>query len=121
MVEAEVIERPQRWDVPFSLDLADPGERRAMTDQDVARLLAIEPFSAMDPRNFSQRVPLRGILQNDTRIRRYRNGTVVVRQGDYGNSAFLILAGSVRVILEGLDPKLVGRSERRRQGLRQDQ
>ncbi|MCH7797158.1 MAG: cyclic nucleotide-binding domain-containing protein [Planctomycetes bacterium] len=88
-----------------------------MTDEDVARLLAIEPFSAMDPRNFPERVGLRGILRNDTRIRRYRNGTVVVRQGDYGNSAFLILAGSVRVILEGLDPKLVGRSERRRRSV----
>ena len=53
MVEAEVIERPQRWDVPFSLDLPDPGERRAMSDEDVARLLATEPFSAMDPENFS--------------------------------------------------------------------
>jgi len=113
VVEAEVIERPERWDVPFSLDLPDPDERRAMDGQDVARLLATEPFSAMDPKNFSQRVPLEGILRNDTRIRRYHGGTVVVRQGDYGNSAFLILSGSVRVILEGLNPKLVGRSERR--------
>ena len=85
MVEAEVIERPERWDVPFSLDLPDPDERRPMTDEDVARLMAIEPFSGMNPENFSPRVPLRGILRNDTRIRRYRHGTVVVRQGDYGN------------------------------------
>jgi len=117
VVQAEVIERPQRWDVPFSRDLSDPDEHRGMTDEDVTRLLAIEPFSSMDPRNFSQRVPLRGILQNDTRIRHYRNGTVVVRQGDYGNSAFLILEGSVRVILKGLNPKLVGRSERRRRSV----
>ncbi len=117
MVEAEVIERPERWDVPFSLDLSDPGERRAMADEDVARLLATEPFSAMDPKKFSQRVPLGGILRNDTRIRRYHGGTVVVRQGDYGNSAFLILRGSVRVILEGLNPKLVGRRESRRRSI----
>ncbi len=117
MIEAEVIERPERWDVPFSLDLADPAERRAITDEDATRLLATEPFSAMDSGNFSQRVPLRGILQNDTRSRHYHDGTVVVRQGDYGNSAFLILKGSVRVILEGLNPKLVGRSERRRRSV----
>ena len=50
-----------------------------------------------------------GILQNDTRVRTYHHGEVVVRQGDYGNSAFLVLEGSVRVLIEGLEPAMIGR------------
>ncbi|MBI1375253.1 MAG: 4Fe-4S dicluster domain-containing protein [Phycisphaera sp.] len=109
MPGAQTFEKPERWDLPFSQDLPNPDERRDMTEHDIGRLMSIEPFCHMDPANFPDRLPLRGILANDTRIRRYNNGDVIVRQGDYGNSAFLILNGKARVILETLDPKLVGR------------
>src|SRR3954469_12984212 len=100
MPELEIaIPRPQRWDVPFGL----------MTATDVDRLLAIEPFRGIDASAFPPTVPLRGILMGDTRIGHYQAGDIVVREGDYGNSAFLVLSGSVRVILERLDPKLLGR------------
>src|SRR6185295_4196202 len=36
--------------------------------------------------------------------------------GDYGNSAFLVLSGSVRVMLERLDPTLLGREAPPRPG-----
>jgi CRP-like cAMP-binding protein len=93
------ITRPQRWDVPF-------GE---MTDTDVERLLHTEPFRSIDATAFPPTLPLRGILQGDTRIGHYQPGDVVVREGDYGNSAFLVLAGSVRVVLDRLKPSLLGR------------
>jgi len=99
------IERPQRWDVPFGPD---------MTEADVDRLLSIEPFKSIDPLKFPESTPLRGIMLNDTRIARFKSGDLVVREGDYGHSAFLVLSGKVRVVLESLPPALLGRQERKR-------
>ncbi len=96
-----VIDKPERWDSSFDPD---------MTEADVNRLLEIRPFSEMDAAKFSKRTPLRGILQNDARIRRFKNGEIIVRAGDYGSSAFLVLAGHARVVLNpGLPVSLLGR------------
>jgi Fe-S-cluster-containing dehydrogenase component/CRP-like cAMP-binding protein len=111
MLDTEIaIPRPQRWDVPFS-------ER--MADADVDQLLAIEPFRSIDAAAFPPSLPLRGILRGDTRIVHFQPGDLIVREGDYGNSAFLILSGTVRVALRRLDPKLLGRSEPPRRSWRQ--
>src|SRR4051812_10887589 len=100
MPELEIaIPRPRRWDVPFG----------RMTEKDLDRLLAIEPFCGIDAGAFPPTLPLRGILMGDTRIGHYQAGDIVVREGDYGNSAFLVLSGSVRVVLKPLDPTLLGR------------
>jgi Fe-S-cluster-containing dehydrogenase component/CRP-like cAMP-binding protein len=96
------IPRPRRWDVPFD-------ER--MTEADVDRLLAIEPFRSIDGTAFPPSLPVRGILRGDTRISVFESGDLIVREGDYGHSAFLVLAGEVRVCLERLPPRLLGRSE----------
>jgi Fe-S-cluster-containing dehydrogenase component/CRP-like cAMP-binding protein len=110
MPELEIaIPRPRRWDEPF-------GE---MTARDVDALLRIAPFCRMDARAFPPSLPLRGILAGDTRIGRYQNGDLIVREGDYGHSAFLVLSGTVRVVLERLDAKLLGRAEPPRRGWRQ--
>ncbi len=103
MPELEIaIARPKRWDVPF-----DDG----MSEADVDRLLAIEPFRGIDAAAFPPSLPLRGILRGDARIAQFEPGDLIVREGDYGHSAFLILAGTVRVVLARLDPQLLGRSE----------
>lgn len=103
------IERPQRWDAAF-----DP----EMTDAAVDRLLGIAPFRDMDAAKFSKRTPLREILRNDTSLRRYRKGEIIVRQGDYGTSAFLILSGATRVVLKpDLPPSVLGRQARGKKGL----
>ena len=102
------LERPQRWDAAF-----DP----QMTEADVDRLLSIPPFSKMRPESFPPRLQLRDILKHDTSIRRYSKGEIVVRQGDYGNSAFLVISGDVRVVLRpGLPPSVLGRREAARRG-----
>ena len=80
------IARPQRWDVPFG---------SSMTEEDVDRLLTVAPFSTVDPTRFPVSIPFRGILLNDTRIRQFESGEIIVREGDYGNSAFFILDGAV--------------------------
>ncbi len=117
MAEVEAFERPARWDVPFSRELPNPADRQDMTEAEVDRLLRFEPFASMAPSVFPNHLPLRGIIQNDTRIRRYNKGDVVVRQGDYGNSAFLILKGRVRVILEGLSSETLGRRPPQRRSI----
>jgi len=82
---------PERWDKPFSAD---------MQEVDVDLLLAHPLFVATDPRRFPASIPLRGILKNDARVRRFQRGEIIVRQGDYGHSAFVILDGAVRVLLK---------------------
>ena len=107
MSEFEIaVARPQRWNDPF-------GE---MTEQDVDALLRVEPFRSIDASTFPPSLPLRGILLGDTRICKYEPGDVIVREGDYGNSAFLVLERSVQVVLERLDPKLLGRDEKPKRG-----
>ena len=103
------IERPQRWDAAFDPD---------MTKAAVARLQGIAPFSAMDPDKFSRRTPLPEILKHDTRLRKYRKGEIIVRQGDYGTSAFMILSGTARVVIQpDLPLSLLGRRKPEKKGL----
>lgn len=98
--------RPQRWDSPFGPD---------MTDEDVARLLETPQLAAIDAEKFPESTSLHGILRNDTRIVKYAPGDIVVREGDYGNSAFLILKGQLRVVLPpGLPAQMLGRQQVRR-------
>ena len=94
------VKRPQRWDAPFSAD---------MTEETVTHLLALEPFSLMNGESFPQHAPLRGLLKNDCRIATYEPSDIVIRQGDYGNSAFLILEGELLVTLQNLPEDLLGR------------
>lgn len=101
------VTRPQRWDAPFGSQ---------MTEEDVDRLLTIEPFANIDAEEFPSAVPLRGILLNDTRIVNYEPGSIIVREGDYGNSAFLVLSGRVKVALDGLDGRLLGRPQKQKRG-----
>ena len=42
---------------------------------------------------------------------------LIVREGDYGSSAFLIIQGSMRVTLESLPPETLGRKRRQRKGI----
>ena len=64
------IERPQRWDEPFGPDMADG---------DVDWLLSKPPFDRIDGEKFPSTTSLFDILKNDTRIMRYSNGDIVVR------------------------------------------
>lgn len=103
MVDKEVRGKPPRWQQPFGVPL---------TDQDVAALLAREPFASMDSDQFPAHCSLADLLRYDTRIVDYQEGDIVVREGDYGHSAFLILAGAVHVCLRRLPDDLLGRAPR---------
>jgi Fe-S-cluster-containing dehydrogenase component/CRP-like cAMP-binding protein len=98
--------RPRRWDFAFSEE---------MSAQMVDRIMQMAPFKDMDPESFPRSAQLPDILRNDACLRVFKPGEIVVRQGDYGNSAFLVLTGSAEVVLSpGLPPRLEGRSEPKR-------
>jgi Fe-S-cluster-containing dehydrogenase component/CRP-like cAMP-binding protein len=103
-----LLDRPRRWDQPFGRD---------MDDATVDRLLQVSPFREMTTAEFPAHLPLRDILKNDTRVVHYEDNDIVVRKGDYGNSAFLVLSGKVEVLLFDVPPSALGRRERRRRGL----
>lgn len=105
------VRRPQRWDVPFWREKPALETPHEITEADVDRILSLAPFSEIDPSRFPASMPYRGVLLNDTCLRRVQSGEIIVRQGDYGNSAFFIISGAVRVILDPLDPSLLGRLE----------
>lgn len=102
VLEAPIIKRAGRRDYPFSPEM----------EPHLDRLLATEPFASMDRQRISK---LQEILLHDTRLRSFKKGEIVVRQGDYGTSAFMILSGSARVVLNPELPReLVGRREQER-------
>src|SRR5579863_1679966 len=104
-----ILERPQRWDAAF-----DP----EMSDAMVERLLNTMPFRNMQADQFPKRTPLREILRNDSRVARFRKGEIIVRQGDYGTSAFLILNGTAQVVLKpDLPRSVLGRHETKKKGV----
>ncbi len=99
------VTRLERWNQPF-----DPGMSEAIVDE----LLRLSPFATMDERRFSPRIPLHGILANDCRIVEFETGDVLMRQGDYGGSVFLVLEGQVSATLSKLPDELLGRQTPRK-------
>jgi Fe-S-cluster-containing dehydrogenase component/CRP-like cAMP-binding protein len=74
-------------------------------------LLAHPLFISTHPDRFPLSIPLRGILKNDARLRRFQPGEVIVRRGDYGHSAFVILEGAARVLLREPAAEQLGRRQ----------
>ena len=109
MATGFAIQRPERWDNPFNPE---------MSDSEVDRIMDLDMFRDMDTSKFSETVSLRDIIRNDTRIRRYKQGDIIVRTGDYGTTAFLGISGHVRVILppSELSESQLGRSEMPKKG-----
>jgi Fe-S-cluster-containing dehydrogenase component/CRP-like cAMP-binding protein len=107
-VTALVLDRPQRWDNAFDAE---------MTSEMAARILELAPFRDMKTENFPKRVALADILRHDVRVRRFNRDEIVVREGDYGTSAFMIMSGAVRVVLGNLPASVLGRREPTRKGI----
>jgi len=109
MADVATMTRPQRWDSPFDPD---------MGEAELAMLLARPEFSSIDETRFPASMSLSGILRNDCRVVKYSVGEIVIREGDYGNSAFLNLKGSLRAVFPpGLPQDVLGRSEPKRPGI----
>ena len=101
MAVATRLTRPQRWDRPF-----DP----AMSQSRLNLLMQNSVIDAIDSEAFPKTIPLSGIIENDTRLLQFSAGEIVVREGDYGNSAFLVLSGKVQVVINPpLSAEQIGR------------
>ena len=93
---------PERWDKPFSQE---------MPEADIDLMLAHPIFYTTSPERFPPSIPLRGILKNDARLHQYLPGEIIVRRGDYGHSAFVIMDGAVKVLLKEPPAELLGRRQ----------
>jgi len=82
-----------------------------MSNDVVTRLLGVAPFGLLDPDAFPESTPLEGILRNDCRINHYADGELIIREGDYGSSAFFLLHGTALVSLKSVPSQLLGRSQ----------
>jgi len=105
------IRRITPGDVPFSPDFADA---------DLDELLEHSIFDRLDPK-FRSSKPLRKILRMHSRIVECEAGDIIVREGDWGNSAFFVLSGEVAVELEApgefLSKTALGRQESQKKTL----
>jgi len=109
MSESVVIQRPQRWDNPLDPDLSE---------EDIERMMALDLFRSMDPDDFPPTASLRDIVRNDTRLIQYQRGDIVIRAGDYGTSAFVVVSGNLRVVLRpGLSDDILGRGTGHKKGI----
>jgi Fe-S-cluster-containing dehydrogenase component/CRP-like cAMP-binding protein len=80
-----------------------------MSDADVAWLRTRDPFASLQVTSWPPRVSLESLLRNDCRLMRCEPGEIIAREGDYGGSAFLVLAGSVRFMVDPLPGHELGR------------
>lgn len=107
MENATRIKYPARWSEPL-----DPNMDAAI----VGDLMTVAPFKSMKPESFPQSTPLSGILQNDSRLHSLQQGDIIVREGDYGGSAFLIVSGEALVSMRSLPAEVLGRGQKKRKG-----
>ncbi len=73
-------------------------QERAASEEYLEKILRLAPWSSLvlGPKGGM----LKEVLLHHTRRRRFERGELILRQGDYGNSAFFVLSGSVQVVLE---------------------
>lgn len=123
---------PRRWDAPFdpgltsklvsSLLLAPQSpdklpEEEAQILRTLNRIREAPALKDIDPARFPTHLPLDGILLNDARVLTKNKNEIIVREGDYGNSAFVILHGSATLIADRLPGDMLGRGRREKKGV----
>jgi Fe-S-cluster-containing dehydrogenase component/CRP-like cAMP-binding protein len=103
--------RFERRDLPEDL-LSNP-----LPEAGIDRILELELFRGMDPSRFLATNSLRDIVRDNVSFRTYAAGDIVVRVGDYGNTAFYLISGSLRVVMPpGLPKSMLGRGSQRTKG-----
>ena len=111
MSNVEAIRRIKPTDVPFD---------SSVTSSQVEMLVRMSVFDDLDEK-FRNSAGFRKILKTDSRSELYQDGDIIVREGDWGSSAFIILSGTVVVELEppgrGLPDEVLGRRKPQRKGL----
>jgi Fe-S-cluster-containing dehydrogenase component/CRP-like cAMP-binding protein len=115
--------RPQRWDSPFDSALSAAataarinGRESEAAGEVLERIRSAPIFAGIDGSRFPAHLPLEGILANDARFLRKDRNEIIVREGDYGNSAFVILRGTVTLVADRLPPRALGRGTQKKRG-----
>ncbi len=107
MTQVQLVKKKRRWDKPFG--------RRRLRPKIIRQILSAPLFSKISPVDFPDDVPLNGVIANDMRIVRYARGDIIYHHGDYGDSLFFILDGSVRILTGPLpEPAKKKKKPRRR-------
>lgn len=78
------------------------------------RALALPLLADVREARFPVGMTLRDILRLDARFLHLRRGDIVVREGDYGHSVFLVAEGAARVLLAPDTSRATGAQGRRR-------
>lgn len=98
---------------------ADVAFDEGMDDAIVDELVAAPAFETLDPK-YRNSPGFRKTLQAHARVVDVQRGDIVVREGDWGNSAFFIVSGQIAVEIEppesGMPPELLGRRQDRPKG-----
>ncbi len=89
MAKVQIIDRPDRWDEPFS-HVRLPAET-------VAGILALPLFRVLNRQDFPDELMPEDIIANDCRINSYGQGDVIYEAGSYQTSLFIVAAGAVRM------------------------
>ena len=90
-----------------------PFGEESIPAHDVSGILSLPVFGDIDPSGFPDDLPLTEIIANDGRIVRYDRGDVIFSQGDYGESIYFILRGSVRGMMMSSDERAAISFQRR--------
>jgi Fe-S-cluster-containing dehydrogenase component/CRP-like cAMP-binding protein len=94
------------------------GFRPALSEEEIDQILVHTPFSGLDQTGFPSVSSLRTILARHAGLLTCEPGDVILREGDHGNSAFVVLEGQVRgVTRPPLPAARLGRRRRARRGL----
>ncbi|AMV32186.1 Electron transport protein HydN [Pirellula sp. SH-Sr6A] len=76
-----------------------------MLQRDLSWVVTTPPFDQLNLDSYSSVGSLEQILRHDAKITRYEPGDLIIREGNYGSSAYLVLRGSVRAFLVSLWPE----------------
>ena len=75
----------------------------SMSHVDLSSILKLPPFAQIDFEKFPQgEQSVAQILKQDSRVRHFASGDVILRHGEFSNCAFIVLRGKVQTVLEPL-------------------
>ena len=85
-----------------------------LSEKEIDRIMSVEAFKSMDQDRFPPGNSLRNIIAYDTAVRHFSKGEIIIRQGDYGLTAFYIMSGAVQVDIGNLPMSVLGHRESKR-------
>jgi len=86
-----------------------------ISDEIYKCILSITPFYDINHEDFPANTSLHEILNKHSTIKHFRRGDLIIREGDYGDSVYCILDGTVsRIIYPGLPESILGHKQRKK-------